>query len=146
MSETPSFREMLNLNGDAFSAADYVHFVISETKLRPDFILCLLKVCYPKLSRIDEVILVESVGGCARYRKFRAEGMPASAAQYWSNLLELRSLLDITYDQAVEVGHIVVSCWSAALNGQYPSTCDEVRVITDSAEEEVFVVLSSYWP
>ncbi len=148
MKAYPTRSEMALLNqGTSFTAVDYVYFVSREAGLCTDFIASMCEIIDPDLVIIDGVILVQAIGALGRYRKYVDEGQTPAQAQYWSNLLETTSLIcDISLPDARRLAAIVATCWKSALNVQYPGVQQEVRVIEDVAEGEVFVTLSSGWP
>lgn len=148
MKTYPTRSEMARLNPDhLFTAVDYIYYVSTEAGLSPDFLASLCEVLDPKLAILDGVILVQAVGALDRYRKYTSEGQTPTQAQYWSNLLETTSLFgDTPLPEARRLAAVIASAWRSALHAQHPETQQEVRVMEDAAEGEVFVTLLSELP
>lgn len=148
MKTYPTRAEMNRLKPERlFTAVDYIYCVSTQAGLSVDFLASLCEVLDPKLAILDGVILVQAVGALDRYRKYVSEGQAPARAQYWSNLLETTSLFgDTPLPEARRLAAVIASTWRSALHAQHPGTQQEVKVLEDAAEGEVFVTLLSELP
>jgi hypothetical protein len=89
-----SLEEMRTANGDSFSDADYIHYVLKEIPIGAGWLSALVRFLCPAFEQIEDKLLLTPTGGPAKYRQYRREGKSPSEAQYWANLTEVSGIFE----------------------------------------------------
>lgn len=139
-----SLEEMRAANGGSFSDVDYIHYVLTESRIGIDLVGALVRFLRPEFERIEQKFLVKATGAPERYRAYRREGKSPSEAQYWANLTEISTLFgDINAVQKGKLADTISQLWQAALMDKCRDFSQRAHKIEDEFEGEVFVTIST---
>jgi hypothetical protein len=123
--------------------ADYLCYIGQEAELPLDFLGALIAILDPTFSIIDDLCLIDQIRGPARYKEYKAQGMPSVEAQYWANLFDTTELIRwVDFDMGHRMARVISRSWQASLHEKQPRRAERSRIIGDRDEGEVFVLLA----
>lgn len=130
--------------GKSLSAASYLYYASTEACVGSDFVRALADVLDPTFTILDGMSLIDSINASEKYKKYTSGGMSKEDAQYWANLLETTELFG-SVDEGIglRLADVIAQSWRLSLQIKRPGIREHVRIVRDSVEGEVFVVLES---
>lgn len=150
-----SFNEFQMVNkGMHITHFDYMHALLKQAYVHPDFLRVLGEFYWPELFKRDGLIFLGSAVKSfdeVYYQRLVKEG-EVERVQFWMNLILIENAFPVTsppcdaldVDVEIDIAKSIAVCWNAKLKQDWPNENAKARMMYDEEDGETYLVIDDY--